>query len=84
MLSTQTSKKSEPSDASKGQNVQVIIRVRPLTTSYHATNGGNQIVSFNDGQKRCIREVKNEKVIVLDTKDSEQYTFDFVANENIS
>lgn len=41
-------------------------------------------MSFNDGQKRCIREVKNEKVIVLDNKDSEHYTFDFVANENIS
>ena len=26
------------------QNVQVVIRVRPLTTSYQATNGGHQIL----------------------------------------
>jgi hypothetical protein len=26
------------------QNVQVVVRVRPLTSGYHASNGGNQLI----------------------------------------
>ena len=37
-----------------------------------------------DDQKRCIRSVVNEKIITLDTKDSEKFTFDFVAGENVT
>lgn len=70
----------------RAQNVQVVIRVRPLTQAYQAVNGGNQLATGQEAnaQKRCIREVKANKEIVLDTKDKEQFTFDFVAGENIS
>ena len=70
----------------KAQNVQVVIRVRPLTTSYQATNGGHQILAGEQSaaQRRCIRSVIDDKVIVLDTKDGEKFTFDYVAGENRS
>ena len=57
--------------------VQVIIRVRPLTNTYAAS----AIAVNSDSQKRCIRSVRDEKAITLDTKDSETFTFDFIAGE---
>ena len=67
----------------KTQNVQVIVRIRPLTTSYHMAGGGHQILAGEESnkQRRCIREVIDDKVIVLDTRDGEKFTFDFVAGE---
>ena len=63
--------------------------MRPLTSGYHASNGGNQLLNNVENQekvivKRCIRDVIEGKIIVLDTKDAERFTFDFIANENIS
>ena len=57
--------------------VQVIVRVRPLTSSYSASS----ILAASDGVKRCIRGTKDAS-ITLET--SETFTFDFVAGENIS
>ena len=64
----------------------MVIRVRPLTSAYHASNGGNQLVNNQEEKviiKRCIRDVIDDKIIVLDTKDAERFTFDFIAGENI-
>jgi hypothetical protein len=56
-----------------------------LTTSYFAVNGGNQLAGLQSNeQKRCIREIINEQTLVLDTKEAEQFKFDFVASENVS
>ena len=54
-----------------------------MTTSYHMAGGGHQILSGEESanQRRCIRQVIDEKVIVLDTRDGERFTFDFVAGE---
>ena len=68
-------------------NVQVAVRVRPLASGYHPTNGGNQLIQENEEKqniKRCIREVIDDKIIILETKDCERFTFDFVANEYTS
>ena len=66
--------------------MQVVVRVRPLTTSYHAGNGGHQILTGDQSvnQRRCIKEVVDNKVLTLDTKDGEKFTFDFVANEDVT
>ena len=65
------------------QNVQVIVRVRPLTTSYHATQGQKIVQGArSDQEKRCIKEVIASKEIILESKD--KFTFDFVANEDIT
>ena len=76
----------ESTGAAAKQNVQVVIRVRPLTTAYHVANGGHQILTGDQSaqQRRCIREVVDDKVVILDTKDADKFTFDFVANENKS
>lgn len=68
------------------------MRVRPLTQSYHtrANGDGHQLVSATMSglqslaQKRCIKAVIDSRVVVLDTKDEEQFTFDFVAGEDIT
>jgi len=44
--------------------------------------GGHQLAGEESNkQRRCIREVIDDKVIVLDTRDGEKFTFDFVAGE---
>ena len=60
--------------------------MRPLTTAYHAGNGGHQILGAEQSatQRRCIREVREDKVVILDTKEADKFTFDYVANEDKS
>ena len=35
-------------------------------------------------QRRCIRQVIDDQVVILDTKEGDKFTFDYVANEEIS
>ena len=77
-------------DASS-QNVQVILRVRPLTLMYYsgANGAGHQLASETLteaqqlAQSRCIKDIIDNKVIVLH-KSEEQFTFDFIAGEDIT
>jgi len=45
--------------------------------------GGHQLMAGDEShkQRRCIRDVVDDKVIVLDTRDGDRYTFDYVAGE---
>ena len=68
-------------DPAKTQNVQVVIRVRPLTTNYQMGKQGTAITA--DKQlPRCISNINREQEIVLETKD--KFTFDFIAGEEVS
>ena len=66
----------------KPQNVEVIIRVRPLTNSYQALNGGDEL-NTDSNTRRCIRAIRNSKEIEIEgTPIGEKFTFDFIANES--
>ena len=59
----------------------MVIRVRPLTNSYQALNGGDEL-NTDTNVKRCIRAIRNEKEIEIEgTPPGEKFTFDFIANE---
>ena len=77
MLPASSSLFAEKTGDSGGQNVQVILRVRPLTLSYHSKHDGDghQLVSQvlseeqNLAQNRCIKQIINETAIVLHKSD---------------
>ena len=91
MLPANSSLFTESSSESTTQNVQVILRVRPLTFSYHTKSDGqgHQLMSSvvseeqNLAQNRCIKSIVNNNVLVLHKSD-EQFTFDFIAGEDIT
>ena len=60
-------------------NVQVAIRIRPLTNSYNKEAGSNSLAD----ERRCIKMVSDDKkVLTLDKlANNEQFTFDYVADE---
>lgn len=66
---------------SQTQNVQVAIRVRPLTSNYQQGIGG--FLVQDDGIKRCVQSVtEDRRTIALDkSSGGETFTFDYIADE---
>lgn len=54
-------------------------------------NGGDQLILSSQTQtqsvfqaKRCVRDIIDDKILILDTKDQERFTFDYVAGERVT
>ena len=64
------------------QNVQVAIRVRPLTSNYQQGTSSTYLVQ-DDSIKRCIQAVTDDKkTLILDKiGGGENFTFDYIADE---
>jgi len=65
-------------------NVQVVIRVRPLTNSY--ATGDLSLVSLDQSllkeqqQRKCLKDISST-TLHTESATSESYTFDYIAGE---
>ena len=75
--------------SSPTNNIQVLIRIRPLTDHYlQLANQSMSILGVNSSllpPKKCILDVKDHKQLTIPRKEQlETYAFDFVGTEDSS